>query len=115
MPTYVGPYPITRANPSMSNYTLKLPIELEARNIHRTFHVSLLKPHVLNDDNRFPSRDVHVLYDFRHGDEMEQSMEEILAHQWDGRKLWLLIKWSSGDTVTQKTDSQEVKFCLLAN
>ena len=82
----------------MSNYTLKLPIELEARNIHLTFHVSLLKPHVLNDDNRFPSRDVHVLYDFRHGDEMEQSVEEILAHQWDGRKLWLLIKWSSGDT-----------------
>jgi hypothetical protein len=98
MPTYVGPYPITRANPSTSNYTLKLPIELEARNIHPTFHVSLLKPHVLNDDNRFPSRDVHVFYDFGHGDEMEQSVEEILAHQWDGRRLRLLIKWSSGDT-----------------
>lgn len=98
MPIFIGPYPIVRASPSTSNYTLKLPIELEARNVHPTFHISLLKPHVPNDDNRFPSRDVRVYYDFGYGKEAKQEVEEILAHQWDGRKLRLLVKWSTGDS-----------------
>jgi transposase InsO family protein len=98
MPTYVGPYPIIRANPSTSNYTLKLPTELETRNIHPTFHVSLLKPHIPNDDERFPSRDIQIYYDFGYGDEAEQEVDEILAHQWDGRALRLLVRWSSGDS-----------------
>ena len=84
MPTFIGPYPVVKANPETSNYTLKLPIELESRNIHPTFHVSVLKPHVPNDDNQFPSRDVHIYYDFGYGDEAEQEVDEILAHQWDG-------------------------------
>jgi hypothetical protein len=98
MPTYVGPYPIIRANPSTSNYTLKLPTELETRNIHPTFHVSLLKPHIPNDDERFPSCDIQIYYDFGYGDEAEQEVDEILAHQWDGRALRLLVRWSSGDS-----------------
>lgn len=105
MPIYIGPYPIVKANPDTSNYTLKLPIELEARNIHPTFHVSLLKPHIPNDDNRFPSRDVHVYYDFGYGDEAEQEVDEILAHQWDGRALRLLVKWSSGDSTWEPIKS----------
>jgi Chromo (CHRromatin Organisation MOdifier) domain len=105
MPTYVGPYPIIRASPSTSNYTLKLPIELEARNIHPTFHVSLLKPHVPNDDDKFPSRDIHVFYDFGYGEEAEQEVDEILAHQWDGRALRFLVKWSSGDSTWEPLKS----------
>ena len=98
MPIFIGPYPIVRASPNTSNYTLKLPIELEARNVHPTFHISLLKLHVPNDDDRFPSRDVRVYYDFGYGDEVEQEVKEILAHQWDGRKLCLLVKWSTSDS-----------------
>ena len=98
MPVFIGPYPVAKANPDSSSYTLKLPIELEARNIYPTFHTSLLKPHIPNDDNRFPSRDVHIYYDFGYGDEAEQEVDEILAHQWDGRALRLLVKWSSGDS-----------------
>ena len=105
MPTFIGPYPIVKANPETSNYTLELPIELQARNIHPTFHVSLLKPHVPNDDNRFPSRDVSVYYDFGYGDEAEQEVDEILAHQWDGRTLRLLVKWSSGDSTWEPLKS----------
>src|SRR5258706_5273086 len=99
MPTFIGPYPIVKANPGTSNYTLKLPIELEAQNIHLTFHVSLLKPHVPNDDNWFPWCDVQVYYDFGYGDKAEQEVAEILAHQWDSRKLRLLVKWNSPEAL----------------
>jgi hypothetical protein len=105
MLTYVGPYPIIRANPSTSNYTLKLPIELETRNIHPTFHVSLIKPHIPNDDRKFPSRDIKVYYDFGYGDKVELEVDEILAHQWDGRALRLLVKWSSGDSTWEPLNS----------
>ena len=87
MLTFISLYPIIKSNPETSNYTLKLPIKLEAWNIHPNFHVSLLKPHVPNDDNRFPSRDIQLYYDFGYGDEAEQEVDEIIAHQWDGRVL----------------------------
>jgi hypothetical protein len=102
---FIGPYPIIKANSNTSNYTLKLPIELEARNIHPTFHVSLLKPHIPNDDDRFPSRDIQIYYDFGYGEEAEQEVDEILAHQWDGRALRLLVKWSSGDSTWEPLKS----------
>ena len=105
MPIFIGPYSIVKVNLDTSSYTLKLPAELEARNIHPTFHVSLLKPHIPNDDDRFPSRDVQIYYDFGYGDEVEQEVEEILAHQWDGRKLRLLVKWSSGDSTWEPLKS----------
>ena len=91
MPIFIGPYPVVKANPDSSNHTLNLPIELEARNIYPTFHVSLLKPHIPNDDNQFPSRGVHIYHDFGYGDEAEQEVDAILAHQWDdGRFAYLL-------------------------
>ena len=36
-------------------------------------------PCLPNDDNRSPSRGVHVYCDFRYGDEAEQEVDEILA------------------------------------
>ena len=105
MPTFIRPYPIVRANPETSNYTLKLLLELEIWNIHLTFHISLLKPHIPNNDNWFPSHDVQVYYDFRYGNEAEQEVDEILAHQWDGWALCLLVKWSSGDSTWEPLKS----------
>ena len=98
MPTFIGPYPIVKANPGTSKYTLKLPIKLEAWNIHLMFHVLLLKPHVPNNDNQFPLCDVQVYYDFGYSDKAEQEVAEILAHQWDSQKLHLLVKWNSSNS-----------------
>ena len=39
-----------------------------------------------------------MYYDFGYGNEAKQEVDEILAHQWDGWALWLLVKWSSGDS-----------------
>ena len=85
------------ANPSTSNYMLELPEELHARNIHPTFHVLVLKPHIPNDDDRFPSRDVQTFYDFGQDADIEWEVDKMLAHQWDRRALKLLVKWNLGD------------------
>jgi len=69
------------------------------------FHVLLLKPHVPNDDTQFPSHNVHIFYDFGYGDEVEQVVDEILAHQWDGRALCLLVKQSSSDSTWEPLKS----------
>jgi len=53
---YVGPYKITNAIPSTSNYELELPMELVKQQIHNRFHMSLLRPHNPNDNALFPSR-----------------------------------------------------------
>jgi transposase InsO family protein len=98
LPTYIGPYKITSSNPSTSNYALGLPEELRTRNIHPTFHVSLLKPHIPNDDARFPTRDVRVFYDFGQDADVEWEVDEILAHQWVGKALKFLVKWNLGDS-----------------
>jgi len=68
---YVGPYKITKAIPSTSNYKLELPMELIKRQIHNRFHVSLLRPHNPNDNVLFPNRRKVQLYDFGTLDETE--------------------------------------------
>ena len=53
MPRYDGPYFITAANPTKSEYTLELP------DTHQTFpgfHASQIKRYVPNDDQRYPDR-----------------------------------------------------------
>src|SRR5258708_24517687 len=87
---FIRLYPIAKANPGTLNYTMKFLIKLEAWNIHPTFHVLLLKPHVPNNDDRFPSCDFQVYHNFRYGNEAEQEVAKILAHQWDGQSLCLL-------------------------
>lgn len=95
---YIGPYPIASCNPSTLNYALDLPEELHACNIHLNIHISVLKPHVSNDDSRFPARDVQVHYDFSQDANVEWEVDEVLAHQWDGCSLCFLVKWNLGDT-----------------
>ncbi|GAA5990067.1 hypothetical protein JCM11641_001024 [Rhodosporidiobolus odoratus] len=53
IPRYIGPYTISHAFPSSSNYSLELPPHLR---IHNKFHASKLRPHLPNDDSRFPHR-----------------------------------------------------------
>jgi hypothetical protein len=53
MPRFDGPFKITRAHPETSDYSLKLPNE---PNRFPIFHSSLLRPHILNDNELFESR-----------------------------------------------------------
>ncbi|GAA5866211.1 hypothetical protein JCM1840_005115 [Sporobolomyces johnsonii] len=51
VPKFIGPYTVTAAFPS--SYSLDLPPHLR---IHNKFHASKLRPHLPNDDSRFPHR-----------------------------------------------------------
>ena len=53
MVRYDGPYTISAAHPSSSTYTLDLSATMR---IHPTFHTSLLRPYVPNEDSLFPGR-----------------------------------------------------------
>jgi hypothetical protein len=62
------------------------------------FHINLLRPHYPNDDVIFPNR-AHVdAYDFGAPDNSEWSVNEIVGHHWDGRKLEFHVRWNLGDT-----------------
>ena len=60
----VGPFKIVKSHPATSNYTLDLPEESKAQHIHPMFHVSLLRPHEVNDTQLFPHQDPIMFYDF---------------------------------------------------
>jgi hypothetical protein len=46
-----------------------------------TFHTSLIKPHIPNDDERFPHRNVLKHCDFGQEAEEEWFVNEIIAHR----------------------------------
>ncbi|KAK0228076.1 hypothetical protein IW262DRAFT_1264178 [Armillaria fumosa] len=86
------------AYPETSNYTLQLPTALQAWRIHPMFHVSLLRPYYLNNDELFPSHIQPEPYDFGADDDTEWFMDEVVGHRWTDRKLELQICWFLGDT-----------------
>ncbi|KAL1947388.1 hypothetical protein VTO73DRAFT_14349 [Trametes versicolor] len=98
LPKFVGPYPIARAHPASSNYTLELPASLLGRGINPTFHVSRLRPHEPNDDTMFPHRDVQVFYDFGDDPEREFLVDNIVAHELRRNAVVFLVQWADGDT-----------------
>jgi hypothetical protein len=53
MPRFDKPFEVTTAFPEASTYTLRLP---EPSKIYKTFHTSLLRPCLENDDELFPSQ-----------------------------------------------------------
>jgi len=93
VPKYVGPYKITKAIPSTSNYELELPMERIKQQIHNRFHMSLLRPHNSNNDMLFPSRRKVQPYDFGTPDESEWYVNKIIGHRWKGRNIEFLVKW----------------------
>jgi hypothetical protein len=105
-PKYVGPYKILHAKHETSNYTLELPTALQARRLHPTFHVSLLRPYHASDDAMFPNRVHPEPYDFGAADDQEWFVEEIVGHRWvDGNKLELEVRWSLGDTTWEPQEA----------
>ncbi|KAE8237293.1 hypothetical protein A4X13_0g8842 [Tilletia indica] len=97
LPRFLGPYKIAKCFPEQDAFTLELPEELAKRRIHPTFHSSLLKPHVPNDDKLFPGRDPKAFYDFGLDEETEWIVDDVLSHRWLSSKLSLLVLWSTGE------------------
>ncbi|TDL22964.1 hypothetical protein BD410DRAFT_693365, partial [Rickenella mellea] len=77
-------------------FKLELPPALKRRGLHPSFHASLLRIHVPNDDRRFPGRQITHFFDF--GDKAaEWDVDCILDHSGRGAHTLFKIKWKSGD------------------
>ena len=98
LPKFIGPYKVVEMHTAASTVTLELPPELTTQRVHPTFHVSLLRAHIPNDDARFPCRDTKAYYDFRAANDPEWFIDEILAHCWvDTSGLEFQVHWTLGD------------------
>jgi hypothetical protein len=95
-PKFIGPYKVLKADPKSSTYKLELSPDLQMRRIHDTFHEKLLKPYVLNDDNKFPKRETCVPYDIGDNPEWEWVVESIEDHKWSPHLLFK-VHWAFGD------------------
>ena len=76
---------------------LELSEELKARNIHPTFHSSLLRPHKPNDDGIFLNRESKHFYDFGMPTDDEWFVDEITGHRWIDNNVEFNICWTAGD------------------
>jgi hypothetical protein len=91
MPRFDGPFLITQMNPSKSTYTLELPNE---PNCFPTFHASLLRRPMLNDNDLFPSRQLDrpgpIITD---AGEQEWLIDRILDKRICGKGHQYLVRW----------------------
>jgi hypothetical protein len=95
-PKYLGPFKISKVLKEGATYHLDLSEELVKRGLHPAFHASLLKPHVPNDDRRFPGRLPSQFPGFGKRPD-EWIVESILDHQGKGVNSEFEIQWKAGD------------------
>ena len=95
-PKYLGPFAVTKVLKEGATYQLDLSEELLKRGINRAFHASLLKPHVPNDDRRFPGRLPSQLPGFGEKPK-EWIVEAITTHHGRGTNSEFEILWKAGD------------------
>ena len=95
-PKYLGPFAISKVLKDGATYQLELSDELLKRGINRSFHASLLKPHVPNDDRRFPGRLPSQIPGFGEKPE-EWIVESIISHHGKGIRSEFEILWKAGD------------------
>ncbi|OJT04974.1 Transposon Ty3-G Gag-Pol polyprotein [Trametes pubescens] len=91
MVRYDGPYEILHAYPDTSVYTLDLPNTMK---IFPTFHVSLLKRFLPNNDALYPSRSHPRPGPIVTPDGVEEwEVKEIIDHRKRGRGYQFLVRW----------------------
>ena len=95
-PKYLGPFPITKVLKEGATYQLGLSDELIKRGVNRAFHASLLRPHVPNDDRRFPGRMPCQIPGFGEKPE-EWIVDSILSHHGKGLESEFQVLWKAGD------------------
>jgi len=95
-PKYLGPFPILGIIKEGATYRLGLSDELTKRGVNPTFHASLLRPHVPNDDRRFPGRMPIQIPGFGESPG-EWIVDGIVTHHGKGRRSEFQILWKAGD------------------
>ena len=95
-PKYLGPFEISKILKEGATYQLDLSDELLKRGINRSFHASLLKPHVPNDDRKFPGRLPSQIPGFGEKPD-EWIIEAIISHHGKGINSEFEIQWKAGD------------------
>ena len=94
-PKFIGPFMILK-DFGNGSFQLDIPRELRRRGIHSTFHSSLLRIHVPNDDSRFPGRQLHQITTL--GEDTEWEVDRILSHTGKGPTAVFNVLWKSGDS-----------------
>jgi hypothetical protein len=101
MPKYISPCEILSCEREASHYTLALPDKLLKRRIHPTFHAKLLRPAILNDDERFPNREATFFYDFGNNPEREWLVDSIVDHKFTNNSIQFDVLWDTGETTRE--------------
>jgi hypothetical protein len=93
MPRFDGPFTVLKANPAKSAYTLDLPNE---PNRFPTFHGSLLRRFIPNDNNLFPSHELSQPGPVVTPDgEEEWLINRIMDERIRGKGHQYLVRWHS--------------------
>ena len=104
LPKFIGPFRITQVDLKTSNYCLELPNETILRWIHNNFHSSHLRKYIPNNDEKFPLRDAGYVYDYGEPEDTEWFVNEITSHQWKGKAILFLVRWSTGESTWEPYD-----------
>ncbi|TFK79806.1 hypothetical protein K466DRAFT_466854, partial [Polyporus arcularius HHB13444] len=78
------------------SYKIDLPSNLRRRGIHDTFHASLLRVHIPNDDRLFPGRLDSQVAELDDRDN-EWAIDKIVSHRGTGEDALFEAIWKSGD------------------
>jgi hypothetical protein len=90
MPCFDGPYLVTDMHNDASTVTIDIPA---APNVFPTFHSSLVKPFLQNDDSKFPSHTLEKPGPIEVDGHDELFVERIIDHKKVGRGFRYLVRW----------------------
>ncbi|KAG6805649.1 hypothetical protein H0H92_014596, partial [Tricholoma furcatifolium] len=91
----MGPYLITEDFGNQS-FQVDLPSHLKQRGVHDSFHASLLRVHIPNDDRLFPGR-LDTQLGNQEDPEGEWAVEAVVGHSGSRRDSLFRVKWRAGD------------------
>ncbi|QRV96838.1 Transposon Ty3-I Gag-Pol polyprotein [Ceratobasidium sp. AG-Ba] len=105
VPKFIGPHKIESEITKGTTYKIELASALKARGIRPTFHASLLRPHIPNDDRRFPGRSTEQVIIGIEDDSREWMVERVVEHAGQGCEAKFQLLWMSGDTTWESFEN----------